>query len=276
MNRGVGVVARFYPSRLSTRLLPRPKLFFPRVSASATPRTLTSLPRPPRHLPGHGHQRHYRVTVKETSAGKLGSQLAKVRKRIPRPGSRKGSRTPACHAPGPARLPPASIQKEIPSALSSLLPAAPSTAAQLETLWRPAQRAAYLDLLHRPPRSPRFWPLHISATAASTGLLAANASPAVMARRMQAMEHQRAAAGRPKHQNHHPRRLQEGLLSLSLSRSTLLTSALGFPTAPRRPRPGPRPRQAATHEAASSAVTTASPSSPLPPRQPPLNSPCPP
>ena len=68
-------------------------MFFPRASASAAP---ASYPRretrPPRHLLGHGNQRHH-PGHEETTAGKLGSQLAKVRKRIPRPGSRMGSRT---------------------------------------------------------------------------------------------------------------------------------------------------------------------------------------
>ena len=140
-------------------------MFFPRASASAAPASYRRETRPPRHLLGHGNQRHH-PGHEETTAGKLGSQLAKVRKRIPRPGSKDGSRMPSCRGSSVARLLLAAGPRKIPGGRLGTLASASASFTCLDARCRQSVRPLQILLsrrlrrqVHQQPSPPhRFCP----------------------------------------------------------------------------------------------------------------------
>ena len=173
------MVARFYPSRLLTCLLPRPKLFCPRVS---TPSASDPTRRDPRFYPGlsqldlgrdpgetiltkrsrRSGSNHWVTTGHETTR----FQLAKVRKRIPRPGSKDGSRTPSCSGSSVARLLLAAGPRKIPGKHLGTLASASASFTCLDARCRQSVRPLQILLsrrlrrqVHQQPSPPhRFCP----------------------------------------------------------------------------------------------------------------------
>ena len=132
-------------------------MFFPRASASAAPASYRRETRPPRHLLGHGNQRHH-PGHEETTAGKLGSRLAKVTKSIPRPGSRMGSRTLPLAPRSLARLPRAAGLPKFPNASLGKRTTASASLMQVGVpcllFLRPPKIHLHRRLLHQLPLPP--------------------------------------------------------------------------------------------------------------------------